>query len=60
MADVEKTEHVSQAEGNAPQGMRYVNIDPTVQRRVVRKMDFNLMPIVMAMCKLHLLRTSME
>jgi hypothetical protein len=52
MADIEKTEPVSQFEGNAPQGMRYVQIDPTVQRRVVRKLDLNLMPIVMAMCKL--------
>lgn len=60
MADIEKTEPVSQIEGNAPQGMRYVNIDPIVQRRVVRKLDFNLMPIVMAMCKLLLPRASME
>jgi len=52
MEDIEKTEPASQFEGNAPQGMRYVQIDPSVQRRVVRKLDLNLMPIVMAMCKL--------
>jgi hypothetical protein len=51
MADVEKTEPVSQIDGNAPQGMRYIHIDPTLQKRVVRKLDFNLMPMVMALCK---------
>jgi hypothetical protein len=51
MADVEKTEAISQVEGNAPQGMRYAHIDPVVQKRVVRKLDFNLMPMVMALCK---------
>jgi len=49
MADIEKTEPASQMEGNAPQGMRFVQIDPATQRRVVRKLDFNLMPIVMTM-----------
>jgi hypothetical protein len=51
MVDVEKTEVVSELEGNAPQGMRYVHIDPALQKRVVRKLDFNLMPMVMALCK---------
>lgn len=60
MADIEKTEPLSQLEDNAPQGMRYAHIDPTVQRRAVRKLDLNLMPIVMAMCKLHTPRASME
>jgi hypothetical protein len=60
MADIEKTEPASQTEGNAPQGMRYAHIDQTVQRRVVRKLDFNLMPIVMAMCKLQSFRASLE
>jgi hypothetical protein len=54
MADVEKTEAVSQLEGNAPQGMRYVHIDPSLQKRVVRKLDLNLMPMVMALCRLHM------
>jgi hypothetical protein len=52
MTDVEKTEAVSQAEGNTPQGMRHAHIDPVVQKRVVRKLDFNLMPMVVALCKL--------
>jgi hypothetical protein len=58
MADIEKTDPASQIEGNAPQGMRYAQIDPIVQKRVVRKLDFNLMPIVVTMCKLHTPRAS--
>jgi hypothetical protein len=53
MTDVEKIEAVSQTEGNPPPGMRHVHIDPVVQKRVVRKLDLNLMPIVVALCKSH-------
>ena len=52
MADVEKSNPVSHAENNTPQGMRYVHIDPALQKRVVRKLDLNLMPMVMALCML--------
>jgi hypothetical protein len=59
MATSEKAEEVAQVEApeapEAPQGYRYVNIDPAVQRRVVRKLDWNIMPLVMALCKLRYL-----
>ncbi|KAI9734163.1 MAG: hypothetical protein M1818_006631 [Claussenomyces sp. TS43310] len=51
--DVEKTEELAQVETVttpvAPQGMRYVHIDEAVQKRVVRKIDWHLIPIVMAL-----------
>lgn len=50
MADIEKSEPVSHLDSKAPQGMQYVNIDPVLQKRVVRKLDLNLMPLVMALC----------
>jgi MFS family permease len=50
MASSEKGEEVAQVEApEAPQGYQYVNIDPVVQRRVVRKLDWNLIPLVMAL-----------
>jgi hypothetical protein len=59
MASSEKGEEVAQVEApEAPQGYQYVNIDPVVQRRVVRKLDWNLIPLVMALCKLHSLSAS--
>lgn len=56
MASVEKAEEVAQVEApeapEAPQGYQYVHIDPAIQRRVVRKLDWHIMPLVMALCKL--------
>ena len=53
MASPEKTEGAAHVEApEAPQGYQYVVIDPVVQRRVVRKLDWHLMPLVMALCKL--------
>lgn len=52
MADVEKVGEVAGLEDNAaPQGMQVLDIDLAVQKRVVRKMDLNLMPLVLALCK---------
>lgn len=50
MADIEKSEPISHLDCKAPQGMQYVNMDPVLQKRVVRKLDLNLMPLVMALC----------
>jgi len=53
MTDVEKSNELAQIESAAaPQGMRYVHIDESVQKRVKRKLDMNLMPLVVALCKL--------
>jgi hypothetical protein len=51
MADAEKTTEFAQVETAAPAGVRYVHIEPSIQRRVVRKLDTHLMPLVMALCK---------
>jgi hypothetical protein len=60
MADSEKVADVAQVEApkasevpEAPQGYQYAHIDPEVQRRVVRKLDWHIMPLVMALCKLY-------
>jgi hypothetical protein len=54
MANVEKTEELAHVESTAaPQGYQYVHIDLAVQKRVVRKLDWNFMPIVVALCKLY-------
>lgn len=37
------------------QGMRYLHIDEAIQKRVVHKLDWNIMPIVIALCMLYLL-----
>lgn len=59
MASAEKAQELAQVEepkgaeiAEAPQGYQYVHIDPAVQRRVVRKLDWHIMPLVMALCKL--------
>jgi hypothetical protein len=49
MQDVEQTYHDEQAV-SAPQGYRVLEVDPAVERTVVRKIDRNLMPLVMALC----------
>jgi hypothetical protein len=56
MADVENTEKPAELayveSAGAPQGYQFVHIDPALQKRVVRKLDLNLMPLVMALCEL--------
>lgn len=47
----EKTPGVVHFEGDdAPQGTRYLHIDEATQKRVVHKLDWNIMPIVIALC----------
>jgi hypothetical protein len=56
MADVEKRDEPTHVESAAPQGYQFVNIDEAVQKRVVRKLDWNLMPLVVALCKSDMLQ----
>ncbi len=43
---------LAQVESAAPtEGMRYVFIDKEQERRVVRKLDLHILPILMALCK---------
>jgi hypothetical protein len=51
MADIEKKDEPTHVESTAPQGYRHVHIDEAVEKRVVRKLDWNLMPLVVALCK---------
>lgn len=51
MADVEKKDEPTHVESAPPQGYRYVQVDQAVEKRVVRKLDWNLMPLVVALCK---------
>jgi hypothetical protein len=57
-ADVNDTEkntppiHVE--ENAAPQGIHYLHVDLRLEKRVVRKLDWNIMPIVIALCMLRI------
>jgi hypothetical protein len=56
MASVEDKVEVERVETPVPpQGYQYVHIDPAVQKRVLRKLDWNLLPLVVVLCKLYLL-----
>jgi hypothetical protein len=49
--DEKATAEPAQVESVAPtEGMRYVFIDKELEKRVVRKLDFHIMPILMALC----------
>lgn len=52
MAAQEKADlsQVESATTQAPQGYEYYEIDPVVEKRTVRKLDLNVMPLVMALC----------
>lgn len=46
-----KDEDFTHVESAAPpEGYQYAQIDPVVQKRTVRKLDKNLMPLVVALC----------
>jgi len=49
MADIEMKNDIAQMESAPPQGYQYVEIDPVIQKRVVKKLDWNLIPLVMAL-----------
>ena len=56
MAEAGKARHdeeSQQQQQQPPQGYRVLEIDPAVQKRVVRKIDLRLMPLVMALCTSH-------
>jgi len=50
MADAQEKTDTAQAEAAAPQGYQHLHVDGAVERRVVRKTDLNLMPLVIALC----------
>jgi hypothetical protein len=56
MTEAEKPAvELAQVESAAPsEGMRYVFIDKEQEKRVVRKQDFHILPIFMALCKFSL------
>jgi hypothetical protein len=58
MADVEKKDEPTHVESAPPQGYRYVQVDQAVEKRVVRKLDWNLMPLVVALYLLSFLDRS--
>jgi hypothetical protein len=49
--DIEKKEEQVSHVESAPQGYQFAHIDPDVQKRVVRKMDRNIIPLVVALCR---------
>ncbi len=51
MNPVEKTDDISQIENSTPR-MTQNHIDPSLERRVLRKLDFNMMPLIFALCKI--------
>ena len=55
-----QVEEVQVEAPEAPQGYQFVRIDPELQLRVVRKLDWNLMPLVMVLCKIHLVSPLLE
>ena len=60
MANVEKVEDSVHVEDPAAlQGYQNVQIDPTIEKRVVRKLDRNPMPLVVVLCRFYLLSTSL-
>jgi hypothetical protein len=52
MAEPEKQDlaQMENANPQAPQGYRYYRIDPVIEKRTVRKLDLNVMPLVMGLC----------
>lgn len=53
MADIEKSSQLTQVDESALPGMRYVLVEPATEKRVLRKLDLNLMPLVVALCMFH-------
>jgi hypothetical protein len=51
LGDVEKAHHASHVEGDH-HGHQQPHVDPDIEKRVVRKMDRNIIPLVMSLCKI--------
>ncbi|KAK9234432.1 major facilitator superfamily domain-containing protein [Lipomyces kononenkoae] len=49
MAEIEAKHDIGHDEETVPDGYNITNIDPVIQKRVVRKLDWNLMPLVVAL-----------
>lgn len=51
MKDLQEGADVVHVEGETmPHGLQNLHIDEALERRVVRKLDWNIMPIVTALC----------
>lgn len=48
---VEKPESVQLDHAQKPEGMQMVEINPELEKRVLRKMDKAIMPLVTALCE---------
>ncbi|KAK9364711.1 major facilitator superfamily domain-containing protein [Lipomyces kononenkoae] len=49
MGDIEAKNDIGHEEEAASQGLNFAHIDPAVEKRVVKKLDWNLMPLVVAL-----------
>jgi hypothetical protein len=51
MADIQASADVHQVElAQPPQGMEFVVIDEATNKRLVRKLDRNVIPLITALC----------
>lgn len=47
-------------ESALPEGNRSIHVDPAVEKRVIRKLDWNFVPLVVALCKCSILPQDMK
>jgi len=47
----EKPQESHHVENATPEGSQYVHIEPALEKQVVRKLDWNFVPLVVALCK---------
>ena len=51
MTEVGKNPDVAKIENPPTEGNQLVYLEPAIQKQVVRKLDWNLMPLVLSLCK---------
>lgn len=52
MAAVEKDPDAGRIEDGLAEENQVVHLEPGIQKQLVRKIDMNLMPLVLSLCKL--------
>jgi hypothetical protein len=52
MATVEKNPEAGLTENDSAEENQTVHLKPEIQKQLVRKIDMNLMPLVLCLCKL--------
>lgn len=52
MAAVEKNPDAGVVEDGLTEENQIVHLEPAIQKQLVRKIDMNLMPLVLSLCKL--------